>query len=131
MKGKSLFDFPIHLGMGAKAVAEPEFTGPEWYDEYVERHGDDLDEGRIVSLFRFEESWSSWEVHPFGDEVVCVIQGYMTLLQELPDGSQQSHELGPGAYTNNPPGTWHTADTDVPVVALFITAGKGTDHRPR
>ena len=93
MKGKSLFDFPIHLGMGAKAVAEPEFTGPEWYDEYVERHGDDLDEGRIVSLFRFEESWSSWEVHPFGDEVVCVIQGYMTLLQELPDGSQQSHEV--------------------------------------
>ena len=52
--GKSLFDFPIHLGLGAKAVAEPEFTGPEWYDRYMERHGDDLDEGRIVSMFRFE-----------------------------------------------------------------------------
>ena len=129
--GKSLFDFPIHLGLGAKAVSEPEFTGPEWYDGYMERHGDDVDEGRIVALYRFAEPWTSWEVHPAGDEVVCCIQGHMTLRQELPDGSSQSHELGPGEYAINSPGVWHTADTDEPVVALFITAGKGTHHRPR
>jgi quercetin dioxygenase-like cupin family protein len=129
--GKSLFDFPIHLGFGAKAVSEPEFTGPEWYDRYMERHSDDLDEGRIVALYRFEESWTSWEVHPAGDEVVCCIQGHMTLHQELPDGRKESHELGPGDYAINPPGAWHTADTDGPVVALFITAGKGTENRPR
>jgi quercetin dioxygenase-like cupin family protein len=131
MKGKSLFDYPIHLGLGARAVSEPKFAGPEWYEGYDERHHDDLDEGRIVSLFRFEEPWTSWEVHPAGDEVVCVVQGHMTLHQELPDGSRQSYELGPGEYAINPPGTWHTADADAPVVALFITAGKGTTHRPR
>ena len=49
MQGKSLFDYPIHLGLGASAVAEPEFTGFEWYEAYVERHGDDLDEGRLVA----------------------------------------------------------------------------------
>ena len=98
MKGRSLFDFPIHLGRGAKAIPEPQFSGPEWYDGYIERHGDDLDEGRLVSLYRFEESWTSWEVHPAGDEVVCVVQGHMTLHQELPDGSKASHELGPGEY---------------------------------
>jgi mannose-6-phosphate isomerase-like protein (cupin superfamily) len=129
--GKSLFDFPIHLGLGAKAIAEPAFTGPEWYDQYMERHGDDLDEGRIVSLFRFEESWTSWEMHPAGDEVVCVVQGHMTLHQELPDGSSKTWDLGPGEYAINPAGTWHTADAGEPVVALFITAGKGTTHRPR
>ena len=96
MQGKSLFDFPIHLGRGAKAVAEPEFTGPEWYDAYVDRHADDLDEGRLVSLFRFDQPWTSWEMHPAGDEVVCCIQGYMTLHQELADGGKQSWELGPG-----------------------------------
>ena len=61
MPGQSLFDFPIHLGMGAKAVAEPQFTSPEWYDDYEKRHAGDLDEGRIVALYRFEESWTSWK----------------------------------------------------------------------
>ena len=131
MTAKSLFDYPIHLGRGARAIAEPKFTGFEWYEEYTERHGDDLDEGRLVSLFRFEEPWTSWEVHPSGEEVVCCMQGHMTLHQELADGSVQSHELGPGDYAINPRGVWHTADADSPVVALFITAGKGTENRPR
>jgi mannose-6-phosphate isomerase-like protein (cupin superfamily) len=130
-RGKSLFDFPVHLGLGAKAVAEPQFTGPEWYEGYDNRHADDLGEGRIVSLFRFAEPWTSWEMHPAGDEVVCVVQGHMTLHQELPDGSAQSWDLGPGEYAINPPGAWHTADADEPVVALFITVGKDTTHRPR
>jgi mannose-6-phosphate isomerase-like protein (cupin superfamily) len=131
MRGKSLYDFPIHLGRGAKAVAEPQFTGMDWYEGYDQRHHDDLDEGRIVSLFRFEEPWTSWEMHPSGEEVVCVVQGHMTLHQELPDGSRESHELGPGEYAINSRGTWHTADAGEPVVALFITAGKGTTHKPR
>ena len=98
MQGTSLYDFPIHLGLGAKAVAEPQFTGMEWYEGYIERHGDDLDEGRLVSLFRFEESWTSWEMHPAGDEVVCCLQGHMTLHQELSDGSRERYDLGPGDY---------------------------------
>lgn len=130
-QGKSLYDFPIHLGRDAKAVSEPQFSGMDWYEGYDERHHDDLEEGRLVSLFRFEESWSSWEMHPQGDEVVCVVQGHMTLHQELPDGSRQSFELGAGDYAINPRGAWHTADANEPVVALFITPGKGTTHRPR
>ena len=132
MTGKSLFDFPIHLGLGARAVEEPQFTGDmSWYQAYGERHSDDLDEGRLVAMSRFEAPWTSWEMHPAGDEVVCCLQGQMTLHQELPDGTKRSHELGPGEYTINPPGVWHTADTDGPVVALFITVGKDTTHRPR
>jgi hypothetical protein len=98
VKGKSLYEFPIHLGLGATAVAEPQFTGFEWYEAYGDRHADDLDEGRLVSLFRFEESWTSWEMHPEGEEVVCCLQGHMTLHQELPDGSKQTYELGPAVH---------------------------------
>ena len=130
-QGRSLYEFPIHLGLGAKAVSEPQFTGLDWYDGYDQRHHDDLDEGRLVSLFRFEESWSSWEMHPEGEEVVCCLQGHMILHQELVDGSKQSWELGPGDYAINPRGSWHTADAEEPVVALFITVGKGTTNRPR
>ena len=132
IKGKSLFDHWLHLGRGGRAVEQPPFTGDmSWYEEYETRHADDGPEGRLVSLFRFEEPWTSWEMHPAGDEVVCVVQGHMTLHQELTDGSKQSWELGPGEYAVNPPGAWHTADADGPVVALFITAGEGTTHRPR
>ena len=59
------------------------------------------------------------------------MQGHMTLHQERGDGSTDRVELGPGEYAINPPGTWHTADADEPVVALFITVGEGTAHRPR
>jgi quercetin dioxygenase-like cupin family protein len=131
MHGKSLYDYPIHLGLGAKAVIEPRFTGPQWYDEYETRHAGDMDEGRLVSLFRFEESWTSWEMHPEGEEVVCCLQGHMTLHQQLADGAEQSWELGPGEYAVNPRGAWHTADAEQPVVALFITVGKGTTNRSR
>lgn len=129
--GKSLFDFPIHLGLAPKRCPSLSSPVPIGTKAYGERHANDLDEGRVVALYRFEEPWTCWEVHPAGDEVVCCIQGHMTLHQELPDGTRQSHELEPGDYAINPPGAWHTADTQGPVVALFITAGKGTEHRLR
>jgi len=132
MAEKSLFTHHIHLGPGGHAVPQPEFTGAmDWYEQYDERHGGDGAEGRLVALFRFEEPWTSWEMHPAGDEVVCCLQGQMTLHQELADGSKATHELGPGEYAINPPGAWHTADANGPVVALFITTGKDTTHRPR
>jgi quercetin dioxygenase-like cupin family protein len=70
-------------------------------------------------------------MHPAGEEVVCCLQGQMTLHQELPDGTSETYELGAGEYAINPRGAWHTADAEAPVVALFITPGKGTTNRPR
>lgn len=128
----NIFTHPIHLGLGATAVAEPEFTGMDWYAGYGERH-DAVDgkEGRIVAMYRFSESWDSWERHPNGHEVVLCTEGRMTLHQELADGGTASVTIGPGEYAINPPGAWHTADVEGEATALFITAGLGTDHRPR
>ena len=123
--------FPLHLGLGARATAEPEFTGMNWYGPYSDRHAADGAEGRLVAMHTFSESWTSWEMHPEGEEVVCCLQGHMTLHQQLPDGTEQSWELGPGDYAVNPRGAWHTADAEEPIVALFITVGKGTTNRPR
>jgi len=39
--------------------------------------------------------------------------------------------LRPGHYAINDAGTWHTADVESEATALFITAGMGTQHRPR
>lgn len=121
---------PIHLGLGATAVSEPEFTGIEWYEEYGARHASDGDEGRLVSMFTFDAPWNSWEVHPRGHEVVICTEGELTLVQEI-DGEQRRTTLRPGEYAINPPGVWHTADVSGRTSAVFITAGAGTQVRPR
>ena len=122
--------FPLHLGLGARAVAQPEFTGMEWYASYVERNAADGNEGRLVSLYSFSESWTSWERHPVGDEAVICTAGEITLVQELPAGLHKTTLRG-GEYAINPRGVWHTADIAGHATALFITAGVGTEHRPR
>lgn len=124
---------PVHLGLGATAVAEPPFTGMEWYAAYTDRHAADGMEARLVSQFCFMQSWTSWEVHPNGAEVVICISGRVTLIQEFPDGRDERVTLGPGDYAINPPGVWHTADVEPggEATCIFITAGVGTQHRAR
>ena len=132
MTTNSLFINPIHLGLGATAEVEPEFTGDmDWYMDYATRHTGDGAEGRLVNLIRFTESWDAWEVHPNGAEVVLCTAGSITLHQEYPDGTKRSVTIGPGEYVINEPGVWHTADIESEATALFITAGEGTDGRPR
>ena len=123
---------PIHLGLGATADIEPEFTGgPDWYQAYADRHAVDGKEGRLVTMHSFSESWDVWEMHPVGSEVVLCTAGEITLHQEKADGTTASVTISAGEYAVNEPGTWHTADVDDSATALFITAGMGTEHRPR
>lgn len=129
-KPMSLERFPIHLGLGARAVPQPEFTGLDWYAAYAARNAADGNEARLVSLHSFSESWTSWERHPLGDEAVICTAGEITLIQELPDGPRKT-TLHAGEYAINPRGVWHTADVGSHATALFITAGAGTEHRPR
>jgi len=127
----SLLTTPIHLGLGATAQVQPDFTGMGWYEDYAARTTEDGAEGRLVTMYRFTESWDSWEMHPSGDEVVLCVSGTMTLHQELADGTTATITIGAGDYAINPPGAWHTADVEGEATALFITAGLGTEHRPR
>jgi mannose-6-phosphate isomerase-like protein (cupin superfamily) len=103
----------------------------EWYADYSARNAADGAEGRLVSHSHFAENWTSWEMHPAGDEVVLCLSGRMTLHQEFADGTTSTVTIGPGDYAINPPGCWHTADVEGEAAALFITAGLGTEHRPR
>jgi len=131
MSVQELAKNPIHLGLGAKAIVQPEFSGMEWYQEYGARNSVDGNEGRLVSMYTFTESWDTWEVHPNGDEVVLCIAGAMTLHQEYPDGRTATVELKAGEYAINAPGVWHTADIEGEATGVFITAGAGTEIRPR
>ena len=127
----SLFTHPVHLGLGAKVLPLSEFTGMDWYADYGALAAADGDEGRLVSLYAFEDDWTSWEMHPAGDELVLCLAGSITLHQELADGAVKTVTLGRGDYAINPPGVWHTADVNGTARGLFITPGSGTQNRPR
>jgi mannose-6-phosphate isomerase-like protein (cupin superfamily) len=127
----SLEERPVHLGLGATVVVQEPFTrGMEWYERYGARHASDGAEGRLVSLHTFSEPWATWEMHPRGEELVVCVSGEITLHQELPEGVR-TVVLHPGEAIVNPVGVWHTADVDAECRAFFITAGVGTEIRPR
>lgn len=123
--------YPVHLGLGGTATAQPAFTGMEWYEAYSRRVAADGSEGRLVSMHDFTGDWDSWEMHPLGEELVVCIAGEMNVIQEKPDGSLHCETIRAGEYLVNPAGVWHTADVPRAATALFITAGEGTQGRPR
>ena len=123
--------FPLHLGLMAKVFSEPEFTGLDWYQDYSIRHESDAEEGRLVSVHTFDQSWDSWEKHPHGDELVLCLEGEITLIQELAPNKQKKTLLKAYEYAINPKNIWHTADAKARTTVLFITAGMGTQHKAR
>ena len=124
-------DIPVHLGLGAKVVPQAPITGTaDWYQTYAEQNAGDGSEGRLVTMHTFSEPWDSWEMHPSGEELVLCIEGAITLFQEV-EGEVRSLTIQSGEAIINPPGVWHTADVTGSATALFITAGMGTEGRPR
>ena len=98
-------------------------------EAYRKRFADDGPEGRLVCVIAQDATWDGWERHPAGEELVFLLSGHVDLVQEL-DGVDHVVELRPGEATINPANVWHTARVHEPGLALFITPGAGTEHRP-
>ncbi len=121
----------VHLGLDATAVAVRDF---EWTTDFLVRYetefAADGSEGRLVMIGASDISWTFWERHPAGEELVFLIAGRITLVQDM-DGSERLIALEPGQAAINPRGVWHTTDVHEPGRVLFVTPGLGTEHRPR
>lgn len=102
---------------------------PAIFEELDERF--DGFKGRLlVSCFGFKSDWSTWERHPAGDEIVCLLSGDVRMVLDR-DGVEDVIDLrDPGSYVVVPKGTWHTARTSVATKMLFITPGEGTENKP-
>ncbi|HEX6420181.1 MAG TPA: cupin domain-containing protein [Acidimicrobiales bacterium] len=122
---------PVHLGLGARAKPLPGFSwSPDDLEAYERAVAADGDEGRLVTIFRSEASWPTWERHPAGEELVVLLSGRIDLVQR-DGGGERRIPLRPGWAAVNPAGVWHTADVHEPGEALFVTPGRGTEHEPR
>lgn len=99
--------------------------------EDLDRQFGDFKGKRLISHFTFDQDWGSWEMHPDGDEFVCLLSGQTELILEQ-DGTETAILLNvAGDYALVPRGTWHTARIHKPSSMLFITPGAGTQHRSR
>ena len=83
----------------------------------------------LVTCHTFDADWPMSEMHPNGDEVVCLLAGAVTFILELGEGSKEIELTSPGSFVVVPKGTWHTARVRATSLMLFITAGEGTQHR--
>ncbi len=116
----------VQLDDGPAAVAvevDEEFW--ETIDRRPELHG-----GRLVGTFHNPADWDVWEMHPAGDEVVCLLSGAIDVVLEEERG-EQVVALKAGHTCIVPKGVWHTANVREPGDTLHITRGDGTQHRPR
>lgn len=101
---------------------------PSVYQE-LDANFDGFKSHQLVSLYSFSEDWSSWEVHPKGDEVVVLLSGEITVVLDIAGEHQQKALKEQGDYVVIPKNTWHTAKTNAEAKVLFITPGEGTEHK--
>lgn len=110
--------------------AVPVTVGDRFYEDLARQFGD-FKGRRLISHYIFEKDWDSWEMHPSGDEFVCLLSGQVDFVLQQ-NGSEHTVSLNaPGAYVLVPRGTWHTARVHTPSAVLFVTPGEATQHRSR
>lgn len=83
----------------------------------------------LVTTFEYARDWTHWEMHPLGDELVCVLSGSALMVLEKEGGPKLVPLEKQGEFVLVPRGTWHTARVGAACRMLFITAGEGTQMR--
>ena len=103
------------------------FDGPAFYGRLDEEFGD-FNKHVLISCHSFDEAWTTWEMHPEGDECVILLSGKATMAL-LKDGEEHTTTLDtPGQYIVVPRGAWHKALEAENATMLFITPGQGTQN---
>ena len=70
-----------------------------------------------------------WEIHPGGDEILCVLSGCLRVTL-APDGQQEvAVDVIAGEAFIVPRATWHRLQVIAPARLLFCTPGDGTNMR--
>ena len=110
--------------------AEPVEVTETLYADLDARY-DNFTGASLVSFHSFNADWPVWEMHPRGDEVVCLVNGDVDLVLATPEGETSCRLSEPGDYLIVPYGTWHTARVRGPSSMWFITPGEGTENREK
>jgi hypothetical protein len=108
------------LDAGAARAVE---VDPRFWEEIDART--ELHDGRLLGVFEMNADPDHEEMHPAGDEILVLLSGAVDVV--LP---AQVIALRGRAACIVPRGAWHTQRVRAPSVMMFITPGRGTEHRP-
>ena len=100
-----LVDTYVQLSDGPTALAVE--VDDDFWDNIETRP--ELHGGRLVGVFHNAADWSVWEMHPAGDEVVCLLSGAVDVVLDE-DGGERVVPLRAGDTCIVPRGVWHTAN---------------------
>jgi mannose-6-phosphate isomerase-like protein (cupin superfamily) len=118
----------VHLGESGAATPIP--VTERFWPDLTSGQLPELEQGRLVTQFSFDGEWDSWEMHPEGDELGVLLSGSVDLILDQ-GGQERTVELrAPGAFAVIPRGAWHRARALASSAMVFVTAGRGTRHRP-
>ncbi len=118
-----------YVVLEANGDATPIAVSDRFFADLETQFGD-FKGNRLISHFTFDRDWNTWEMHPAGDEFVCLLSGQVDLILEQDRVENKICLNTPGAYILVPRGVWHTARVHTPSSMLFITPGEGTQNRP-
>lgn len=119
-----------YLRLGTDSSIEPIPVTESFWPDLIGGKLGDFKHEYLVTQLSFDQGWSNWEQHPFGDEFVFLISGAVDFVLEI-DARQETIELRkPGSFVLVPKGTWHTVKVREPAQMLFVTAGEGTQVKP-
>jgi mannose-6-phosphate isomerase-like protein (cupin superfamily) len=116
-----------YVRLADEGEAVPVDIGNDWWLQ-IDSHCD-FSNGRLVRAFLMTDNSSEWEMHPEGDELLFLLSGAIEMILQNGD-RERVLELRPGAACIVPRGVWHRANIRRASKGLFITPGKGTQHRP-
>lgn len=116
----------VHLGADGVATEVP---GAERFWSLPASEMARFGRGWLVSGYRFDADWPTWEMHPNADEFVYLLSGSVDLHLEEAEETRRVALRGSGAVVV-PRGVWHTAKVHAPSHMLIVTLGEGTAVRP-
>lgn len=118
-----------YVVLGDNGKATPIAVSDRFFADLESKFGD-FKGKRLISHFTFDRDWNTWEMHPAGEEFICLLSGQVDLILEQDGIENTVHLNAPGSFALVPRGTWHTARVYTPSSMLFITPGEGTQNRP-
>ncbi|HEV2700337.1 MAG TPA: hypothetical protein VGV09_01810 [Steroidobacteraceae bacterium] len=121
--------FSTYLRLRANASVEPLTVDDTFWQRISSGQLGNFRSEFLIAGTTFDRDWPTWEMHPNGDEIVCLLSGSVVFLLEVENQIQEIELQDPAAYVVVPKGTWHTARTKGQCKMLFITPGEGTQQR--
>jgi len=125
--GESFDPAGTYLYLKGDGTGEPLAVTETFWSDLMEGRIN-IDDGYMMMAGDVRADMGHWEIHPEGEEVLLRLAGAFRVVMENRDGPPPRLDAETPAIVI-PRNTWHRLTVDEPGRVVFITYGRGTEHR--